>query len=95
MLVDIVEVRPLEGYQLYLRFQDGVEGVVDISQLIPFNGVFEPLKDRVFFEQVRVNPEWGTICWIFWPNEIDRDRDVLYSRVTGIPISFEIKTTPA
>ena len=32
MLKDIVEVRPLEGSQLYLRFEDGAEGVVDVSQ---------------------------------------------------------------
>ena len=32
MLKDIVEVRPLENYQLYLRFEDGAEGVVDLSK---------------------------------------------------------------
>jgi len=26
MMVDVVEVRPLEGYRLYLRFEDGAEG---------------------------------------------------------------------
>ena len=54
---DIVETRPLEGYQLYLRFEDGVEGVVDISQHIAFAGVFEPLRDRTYFEQVRVDAD--------------------------------------
>jgi hypothetical protein len=31
MLLDIVEARPLEGYHVYLRFEDGAEGVVDVS----------------------------------------------------------------
>ena len=88
MMVDIVEVRPLEGYRLYLRFEDGVEGSVDISNLVQSGGVFEPLKERGFFEQVRVDPDWGTIGW---PGEIDLDRDVLYSQVTGIPIAEQLR----
>ena len=84
MMVDIVEARPLEDYKLFLRFEDGVEGTVDIGYLVQAGGVFEPLKERSFFEQVRVDPDWGTIGW---PGEIDLDRDVLYSKVTGIPIA--------
>jgi hypothetical protein len=34
MLKYIVSVKPLEGYQLYLCFEDGTEGIVDISQII-------------------------------------------------------------
>lgn len=92
MLKDIVEARPLEDYKLYLRFEDGVEGVVDIGQHLKFEGVFEPLRDPTYFRQVRVDPESGTVCW---PNGADLDPDVLYSRLTGIPISLETRTTPA
>ena len=46
MLKHIVEVRPLDGYRLHLRFEDGVEGVIDLAKLIPFEGVFAPLKER-------------------------------------------------
>ena len=42
MLKDIVEVRPMGGYQLHLRFEDGAEGTVDVSQYVRFHGVFEP-----------------------------------------------------
>ena len=55
MLKDIVEVRPLEGCQLYLRFEDGAEGIVDVSQHVRFDGVFEPLRERQYFERVRVD----------------------------------------
>ena len=54
LLADITEVRPLDGYRLRLRFEDGVEGVVDVAELIPFDGVFAPLRDRVFFERVSI-----------------------------------------
>jgi hypothetical protein len=34
MLKDIIKVKPLENYQLYLKFEDNKEGVIDISKLI-------------------------------------------------------------
>ncbi len=80
MLKDVVEVRPLDGYRLFLRFEDGAEGEVDVAKMVRFEGVFAPLAERDFFLQVRVNPEIGTICW---PNDADLDPDVLYSFVTG------------
>lgn len=82
MLKDIIQVTPLEGFRLYLRFEDGVEGEVDLRKLVPFKGVFAPLKTRSEFEKVRVDPELGTVCW---PNGADLDPDVLYARVTGRP----------
>jgi Protein of unknown function (DUF2442) len=89
MLRDIVEVRPMDDYQLYLRFEDGVEGVIGIKELIPFDGVFAALRERSFFERVRVNTELGAICW---PNGVDLDSDVLYASVTGRPLpSFDAK----
>ncbi len=85
MLKDITEVQPLENYHLRLRYEDGVEGVVDIAGLIRFTGVFAPLKDLEYFAQVRVNPELGTICW---PNDADLDPDVRYARITGESIQL-------
>jgi Protein of unknown function (DUF2442) len=82
LLTDVVQVRPLEGFKLYLRFEDGAEGEVDVTTLTPFEGVFAPLKTRSEFEKVSVDPELGTVRW---PNGADLDPDVLYARVTGQP----------
>lgn len=91
MLTDIVEVKVLDGYRLYIRFEDGVDGVIYVHELIPFEGIFAPLRDRAFFGQVRVNPELGVI---YWPNGPDLDPDVLYSHLKGQPIpSFETRKT--
>jgi hypothetical protein len=91
MLKDVVAVKPLDGYRLEIRFEDGVSGVVDVAELVPFKGVFAPLKERDYFIQVHVNPEIGTICW---PNEADLDPDVLYSLVSGKPIpEFPVTVT--
>lgn len=90
MLNDIVAVKPLDGYQLWLRFEDGIEGVVDISQLISFSGIFAPLEDLPYFTQVQIHPELGTIIW---QNGADVDPDVLYSLVTKRPISINSRAT--
>ncbi len=79
MLKDIVSVKPLDGYRLFLRFEDGVEGIIDVDKLVN-SAVFAPLNEREFFLLVKVNPDLGTICW---PNDADLDPDVLYSIVTG------------
>lgn len=78
MLKDIVSANPLHGLRLHIRFEDGVEGVVDLSSLVRFQGVFAPLKDPAWFSQVKVNPELGTVCW---PNRADLDPDVLYGQL--------------
>ena len=86
MLKDIVAARSLGEHRLHLRFEDGVEGVVDLAPLLSFRGVFEPLRDPAYFAQVQVDPELGSVTW---PNGADLDPDVLYARVTGTPISME------
>jgi hypothetical protein len=84
MLQDILTVKPLTDYQLHLQFEDAMEGIVDLSKMIEFTGVFAPLKDKNFFEGVYVNPELGTIQW---SNDADLDPDVLYAAVSGQAIA--------
>lgn len=86
MLKDIVAVIPLKDHTLQITFEDGLEGTIDIAQLIPFNGIFAPLKELQFFQQVTVSPELGTICW---PNGADLDPDVLYASLTHSTASLE------
>jgi hypothetical protein len=83
MLQDIVAATAIGDYRLRLRFEDGVEGIVDLAPMLSFRGIFEPLKDAAYFAKVRVDPELGSVVW---PNGADLDPDVLYSRLTGIPI---------
>ena len=83
MLHDVVEVNPVGDHRLRLRFDDGVEGEIDLGPRLEFHGVFAPLKDAAYFARVRVEPDGGTICW---PNGADFDPVVLYSLVTGKPI---------
>ncbi|MEE8583945.1 MAG: DUF2442 domain-containing protein [Acidobacteriota bacterium] len=91
MLNDIVAVKPVKGYRLHLKFEDQVEGEVDLSHLINFNGVFALLQDLEEFAKVRVDAETGTICW---PNGADLDPLVLYAHVTGTDISQLLLVAP-
>jgi hypothetical protein len=83
VLKDIVAVKSLGGYRLWIRFEDGIEGELDFQPLLSFSGVFEPLSDPDYFSRVRVNSELGTICW---PNDADFDPLVLYAYLTNQPI---------
>lgn len=77
---DVVEVRYVRDYTVWLRFQDGTTGEVDIAP--SFKGpVFEPLRDAEFFKQVRIDEEIGTIVW---PNGADVAPETLYDRVRVI-----------
>ena len=78
MLKDVTHAQALGGYRIKLRFEDGVEGVIDVAILVPLAGVFRPLRDPKQFAAVHV--ELSTICW---PCGADLDPDVLYAQVTG------------
>ncbi len=90
MLKDVVEVQPLGSYRLHLRFEDGVEGDLDLAGVIEFKGIFAPLRDEKEFAKVQLHPELGTIVW---PNGADLDPDVLYARVSGEPIDLAVPLT--
>jgi hypothetical protein len=87
-LIEITDVRPLEGRWLRLWFSDGSVKDVDLRPMLERGGVFTPLRDdRERFCQVRVNEDTGTIEW---PGEIDLDPLVLYGLhepATGPPLS--------
>ena len=84
---DVVSVVASDPYLLQVRFEDGVEGVVALDELVPFEGVFAPLRDPSEFRRVLVHPELGVVCW---PNGADLDSDVLYAKITGIPLNSSI-----
>jgi hypothetical protein len=84
MLRDVVEVRLLERYRVFLRFDDGVQGELDLEPLLdPFDGVFEPLRDHARFREIFVD-SGGTIAW---PNGADIAPETLYTLVSGRPLS--------
>ena len=76
MLCDIAEVKVVKSCILYIRFEDGLSGDIDISKIVPFEGVFSKLKDPFYFATVRVDKDLGTIIW---ESGADIAPDYLYS----------------
>jgi len=74
----ILEMRPLDGYKIWLKFADGVTGEVDLSHLAG-KGVFTFWNDNENFKKVSV--ENGRS--LTWSDDIDIDADTLYLKLTG------------
>jgi hypothetical protein len=72
----LLEAKPLDGYRVHVRFEDGTVGDVDLSYLLGYGGVFEPLRDPRYFVRLRADPEAGTIVW---PNDADIAPETLYA----------------
>jgi hypothetical protein len=71
-------VKALPNYRIHIRFSDGSEGAVDLSDLVG-RGVFEAWKNPVFFQGVHL----GAGRQIQWSREIELDPDAVYMRLTG------------
>jgi len=78
VLATLVEVTPLPGYKLRLRYDDGVTGEADLSYLAG-KGVFGLWNDPGNFEKVTIGPH-GELSW---GDEIDVCADALYLDITG------------
>lgn len=76
----IVEVKPLKNYGVWIKFSDGIEGTVDLSELVG-RGVFSVWEDVNFFNSVFIDQESHTIAW---KGGIDLCPDNLYAKVLGV-----------
>lgn len=72
-----VEARP--EYRIWLRYEDGVAGELDLSHLVG-KGVFAAWLDRDLFRRVYIDDFGG----IAWTEEIDMCPDALYMELTGM-----------
>ena len=70
---------PLGGYKLKITFSNDESKEFDVTPFLE-KGVFTELKDKHYFNQVRV--AFGAVEW---PNEQDFSNDTLY--VLGTPVS--------
>ena len=73
-----INVEPREGYRIWVEYDDGASGEVDLSDVAGL-GVFKAWLDREFFEQVHIS-EFGAIAW---SDEIDICPDNVYFDLTG------------
>ena len=71
-------VRAVGRYRIWLRYDDGTEGEVDLSDLAG-RGVFVAWDNPGVFSEVQL----GSHGAIEWPGDLDLCPDALYLRLTG------------
>jgi hypothetical protein len=77
MIFHVREARYVRDYVIWVRFNDGAEGEVDLSGELE-GEVFEPLRDLKAFKSFRVDPELETIVW---ENGADLAPEFLYENL--------------
>jgi len=73
----IIKARYVRGYIIRVRFNDGLEGDVDLEDQI-YGPIFEPLRDIETFKRFRLDPELHTLVW---PNGADFSPEFLHEKV--------------
>lgn len=63
---EIVDIQVLDGFQIWIKFMDGFEKIVNIRQFLG-NGFTEELLDYDNFKKVTIEPGGG----IAWSNGFD------------------------
>jgi DUF971 family protein len=73
----LIDAKPLGGYAVHVVFADGTTADVDLSYLLDYGGVFDPLYDADYFARLYADADAGTIVW---PNGADIAPETLYAR---------------
>ena len=74
----LLEVKPLEEFNLYVKYSDGAEGKVDLSEFAG-KGVFALWNDYGQFKKVTI----GSSGELVWNEDVDMDGLGIYLRLTG------------
>jgi hypothetical protein len=92
-MVEVVGLKALKGFRLWLQFSEGSEGVRNLSDVLELEGpMIAPLRRPTFFLQVVVENGAPT-----WPNGFDLDPINLYMELSDegllVRISWHKKMT--
>lgn len=93
-MVDVLSLKALREYRLWLRFSEGSEGVRDLSDVIELDGpMVKPLERYDYFRRAFVKDGAPT-----WPNGFDLDPINLYMELSDAGVLVNMprkKGTPA
>ncbi len=76
-MVRVTEAKWVRDFVIHARFNDGLEGDVDLRDEL-YGPVFEPLRDIAVFRKFQLHPELHTVVW---SNGADFAPEFLRSRV--------------
>ena len=83
-MIKPIQVEARKNYRIWIQFEDGVEGEVDLSNMVERGGLFKEWEDRSFFESVWI-PEDDVVKW----GDSDFHElcgDSLYMKITGVSL---------
>jgi len=62
MTPNVVDVKPLDDFNLWIKFEDGKSGKLCLEGELKYP-IFEPLKDKKFFDSVFIDPGFHALTW--------------------------------
>lgn len=86
MFHKVKNVIPIENYKLSIQFAEGITKIYDMKDLIENNKLFMRLKDKEFFNSVKVDVGgYG----IIWNDDIDISCDELFNNGKKVKTPFD------
>jgi hypothetical protein len=79
MIPKLTEAKHISGYRIWLKFEDGKEGEIDLEKEL-WGEIFEAVRDVQQFKEFRVDPELNTLTW---PNGADFAPEYLYRQISA------------
>lgn len=76
-MVHVEQARYAGDYRLWLRFNTGDSGEVDLAELIASEPAATPLRDKVVFQEFYLDA-WPTVAW---PCGFDVAPESLFARI--------------
>ncbi len=76
-MIAATEVKALEKYKIWVKFNDGVEGIIDLSYCAG-KGIFKAWEEQGAFENVKANGSG-----IEWNEKLDIDSMNVYLKITN------------
>lgn len=83
-------VQALNPYRLFLRYDDGMEGEVNLAHLAG-QGIFAQWDENGLFSTVYIDPETDAIAW---SEELEIGPDSLYLNLLGTDFQTWKNRTP-
>ena len=77
MILHVNDVKYVRDYVIWVKFNDGIDGEVDLSTELE-GEVFGPLKDQALFKTVKVDSLLQTVVW---DNGADLAPEFLYDNL--------------
>ena len=77
----VIACKPLSDYRVWIKFEDGLEGVVSLRDLVKLPAFAEAWESIEQFNQVRIDSRTQTVTWGEEGNEVDVAPSSLRNRI--------------